>query len=647
MFTRKKILLFTFVFSFISAFAQVETDKEYMQDIIDAERAAHASLMDYRFNELTTDYDIKYHRFDWEVDPAVLYIKGSVETLFEVTEDNFSTIHFDLSTGLGVDSVIYNGSILNYAQSDPNLLTINLPETLNSGDQRSVKVYYQGEPSGSGFGSFAQGSHDGHPMVWTLSEPYGAKDWWPCKQDLNDKIDSIDIYVRTPLPNRVATNGLLLDSVQVDNDMIYHWKHRYPIPAYLIAIAVTNYEIYNQLVETDGDPILVSNYVFPEEVGWAQTMLEWLPPMFDLFNDLFTLYPFADEKYGHAKFGWGGGMEHTTMTFMGSWAVGLQAHELAHQWFGNKVTCGSWEDIWLNEGFATYLDGLTREFGVSDGTWETWKEQRINHVTQHPGGSVMVDDTTEVSRIFSGRLSYSKGALVLHMLRWKLGDDDFFQAIRNYLDDPQLAFGYAKTPDLIYHLETESGMDLTEFFNDWYYNQGYPDYHVEWSQSPEGVVKVEIFQTPSHESVDFFEMPVPIQFNGEGNEVIPVFDHESDGQTYYLPMDFEVEAAVFDPERWLCATHSMTVGVSDPALPADAFEVFPVPAVDHFTVKIENGNAPIQKIRIFDASGKLVADLNPLESLTVQVDISTLTKGNYVVEVKTAEGTGIVKITKA
>jgi aminopeptidase N len=644
MFTRRFLLLFTFTFAFFSAFSQ--TDKEYMLDIVDAERAAHESLINYRVNELTTDYDIKYHRFDWEVDPAEFYIKGSVETLFEATEDNFSVIHFDLATDLQLDSIVYDNQILDYTQSNPDLLTINLPETLNSGDQRTVKVYYQGEPSGSGFGSFAQGTHDGYPMIWTLSEPYGAKDWWPCKQDLNDKIDSIDIYVRTPLPNRVATNGLLLDSLQIGNDMIYHWKHRYPIPAYLIAIAVTNYEIYNQYVETDQDPILVSNYIFPEENTWAPVMLEWLPPMFQFFNELFIMYPFADEKYGHAKFGWGGGMEHTTMTFMGSWGVGLQAHELAHQWFGNMVTCGSWEDIWLNEGFATYLDGLTREAGLSDGSWESFKQSRIDYVTQQSWGSVMVDDTTDVGRIFNGRLSYSKGALVLHMLRWKLGDEDFFQGIRNYLNDPELAFGYAKTPDLIHHLEAQSGQDLTEFFNDWYYNQGWPNYYVEWSQSFDNVLKVEIFQTPSHNSVDFFEMPVPIQFNGGGNSVTLTFDNETNGQSFYVPMDFEIESAVFDPELWLCAKNSMTVGSRETILPENTVKLYANPVRDFVQLEVDNPTLLMEAINVFDQTGKLVLSKTIDQLTKMTLDVSALTAGNYAVEVRTAEGIGIVKMVK-
>ncbi|MCB0652983.1 MAG: T9SS type A sorting domain-containing protein [Saprospiraceae bacterium] len=644
MFTHKNTLLFALILSVFSAFGQ--TDKEYFQDMVDAEREAHASLMNYRFNELTTDYDIKYHRFDWEVDPAVYYIKGSVETIFEAKENNFATLHFDLSTGMQVDSVIYYGQSLTFSQTNPDLLVINLSETLNAGDQRTIKVYYQGQPSGSGFGSFAQGTHANYPMIWTLSEPYGAKDWWPAKQDLNDKIDSIDVYVKTPMPNRVASNGLLVDSVQTGNSMIYHWKHRYPIPAYLIAIAVTNYSVYDFYVETDDEPILVSNYTYPEDLEWAQLMLEWFPPIMQLYNEKFIKYPFADEKYGHAKFGWGGGMEHTTMTFMGGWSPYLQAHELAHQWFGDMVTCGSWEDIWLNEGFATYLEGMTQEHGLGENTWMNWKQQRIDQVTAQPGGSVRVDDTTSVNRIFDGRLSYSKGALLLHMLRWKLGDEDFFQALRNYLTDPGNAYGYAKTPELIAHMEAQSGQDLTEFFADWYYGQGYPDYQIDWSQNSENVLKVEIYQTPSHESVEFFEMPVPIQFSGQGNTVTLTFDNMINGQSFYVPMDFEIESAQFDPERWLCATSSMTVGTPEILLRENTLSLFPNPAKNEVEIEIKNNALQMQLIQVFDHSGKMVLSKDGGNLVKTDLDISNLPAGNYAVKVTTKKGIGVLRLTR-
>ena len=221
------------------------------------------------------------------------------------------------------------------------------------------------------------------------------------------------------------------------------------------------------------------------------------------------MYPYSKEKYGHAEFGWGGGMEHTTMTFMGGWNRGLIAHELAHQWFGNKVTCGSWEDIWLNEGFATYLAALVIENFDGETSFKAWRSSSINYITSQSSGSTFVTDTTSVNRIFDGRLSYNKGAMILHMLRYKLGDDPFFQGIKNYLADPKIAYGYARTIDLQRHLEAVSSIDLTEFLNDWFLGEGYPTYQVTWYQNPTNKeVQFTVNQNQSHSSVSFFEMPL-------------------------------------------------------------------------------------------------------------------------------------------
>jgi aminopeptidase N len=604
--------IFTFMLAILStiAFAQQGEDVicKDLSYIVEAEQHHHKHIIDFRTNELTQNYDLKYHRLSWEVDPAVLYIKGEVTSYFMPIQDDFNQINFDFKNNMTVNEVIYHGNSLSYVQVNDNL-RINLPATIELNTLDSITIRYEGAPGSSGFGSFENAYHNGTPVLWTLSEPYGAKNWWPCKQDLTDKIDSIDIFVKTPAEYRVGSNGKLMSETAEGEDMIYHWKHRYPIPAYLISIAVTNYTVFSDYVSLDnGESIEVLNYVFPEDYNYAQSQLENTVEIMELFNELFGIYPFADEKYGHAQFAWGGGMEHQTMSSMGGFSYGLQAHELAHQWFGDKVTCGSWQDIWLNEGFATYLTALTDEYKGNTSSWNSWKNGTINNITSQAGGSVWVDDTTSVSRIFSYRLSYLKGAYLLHMLRWKLGDDDFYQAIRNYVDDPALAYGYARTEDLQAHLEAQSGQDLTPFMEDWFYGQGYPSYHLGWSTIG-NIFQVQLNQETSHSSVDFFEMPVPILVYGEGQDSILRLEHTANDQFFEIDLPFVVEAVQFDPDRWILSkdnTVDQVISATNDQFLHNAIKLSPNPASAYVDITINAQDLDISKIEVSNTEGKLL-----------------------------------------
>ncbi|MCB9275649.1 MAG: T9SS type A sorting domain-containing protein [Lewinellaceae bacterium] len=631
-----------------TAFAQVEEPVCKSVDQIAAmEQAAHEGLLDFRSSPFTDNYDIIYQRMEWEVDPAQYYIQGSVTTYFSPTRNELSFFNLDLSTALQVSSVLYHGTDqLNFSHT-ADRLEISLPEAVAVGEMDSVTVVYGGAPPASGFGSFATSMHNGSPALWTLSEPYGAKEWWPTKQDLVDKIDSIDVYVRTPEAYRAASNGLLMSEVQDGNFKVYHWQHRHPIPAYLVAIAVSNYSVFSASVPVDGSqPIEVLNYVYPENLTSWQNAIHSTVESMTLYNQLFGLYPFADEKYGHAQFGWGGGMEHQTMSFMGGNSHSLQAHELAHQWFGDKVTCGSWADIWLNEGFATYLEGMTYEHGLGANTWMNWLEGKINHVTGQPDGSVFVDDTTSVNRIFSSRLSYSKGALLLHMLRWKLGDEAFFQGIRNYLDAPELAYGYAKTADLQYYLEQAGSQDLNEFFDDWFYGQGYPSYHINWWQDGNTVL-VQIDQTTSHPSVDFFEMPVPVEFFGNGYNETKVFDNTYSGQVFTFQAPVNIAMVRFDPDLWICSNNNVVTkteitGLAE-ALKAEV-KAWPNPAHEQLNVQIPAALLPVQA-SLFDATGQEVLQTS-LRDEKSEVDINSLPVGFYTLRLKSAGGSMALPVVK-
>lgn len=586
--------------------AQNTGGSQFSNDLAHQEMKAFPGLKNKLLSGAPNTFDVKYHRCEWQIDPAVNYIHGKISTHFVPTVAGFSHMEFDFSNALTADSVIYHGSSLSFSALAGDLLDITLPSVLPSGTLDSITIYYQGVPAGSGFGSFVQTTHgpSNIPVIWTLSEPFGAKDWWPCKQNLDDKIDSLDIYVTVPPGNRVASNGLLKSTVAAGPNNLFHWQTHFPTAAYLVAIAATNYAVYSNYVHIPGDSIEVLNYIYPEDSVAAYSQTPDIIPTIQLYDSLTILYPFAAEKYGHCQFGWGGGMEHQTMSFVINFGHSLIAHECAHQWFGDHVTCGSWQDIWLNEGFATYFEGLTEEH-LFPGTWMNWKQNRIANITSQPGGSVLCSDTTSVNRIFDGRLTYDKGAYLLHMLRWKLGDSLFFLALTNYQNDPAYSFGYAKTPDLKQVLETTSGQNLSTFFNQWYYNEGYPSYQVGWTQTGSNV-QVTIDQTQSHPSVSFFEMPVPIHFIGATQDTTIVFDHTFSGQVFSGTVNFPVITAEFDPELWLLSSNNIISGIGEATLPGNDIKVFPNPATTEMNIQLSLNSAKKLMVVLSDATGKIV-----------------------------------------
>jgi aminopeptidase N len=564
--------------------------------------------------------DVRYCRLHWTVDPAIKFITGEVMTVFDPIE-MVGSLDFDFSAVLTMDSVLYHGQTIPFLRTG-DILSVSFPNVLPPFLSDSITFFYKGAPTSSGFGSFEVNTHDNTPVLWTLSEPYGAMEWWPCKQSLNDKIDSVDIFITNPEGYRAASNGRLMGESTLNGQTTAHWKHRYPIAAYLVCMAVTNYVDYLNLVPFNGDTTTVLNYVYPESINAAQAGTANIVPQMQLYNQLFGVYPFHSEKYGHTQFGWGGGMEHQTMTFVGSWGFELLAHELAHHWFGDKVTCGSWEDIWLNEGFATYLSGLCYE-NLQPQYWQNFKQSRINSATSQVDGSVRVDDTTSVGRIFSGRLSYAKGAMVLHMLRWVCGDSSFFTGVRNYLHDPTLAYGYALTNDLKHHLEQASGKNLNGFFADWYYGEGYPSYRVDWSKSTSNIVTVQLDQTQSHPSVAFYEMPVQVSFSNGVKDTTVVFDHTQNGQIFTVALDFSPTNLVVDPNLWIVSRNNFVQELSATGEPKPpyALEIVPNPSPKDIQVLLTVPYSGVVVISLFQADGKMLesSTQNILEGLNTIV----------------------------
>ena len=208
-----------------------------VEDIAAYEMKSASKTIQLTVNPNTSNYDITYHKLEFTVNPTVSSISGKVTTNY-VAMSNMTSITFDMFDALTATSVKVNGVSTTFSQPGSNELVINLPTMQLTGTTSTVVIEYNGNPTSSGFGSFTVGNHNGTPVLWTLSEPFGARDWWPCKQDLNDKIDSIDVYITAPSQYIAVSNGVEPDAqVIVGNNKITHFRHLYPIPAYLIAIA--------------------------------------------------------------------------------------------------------------------------------------------------------------------------------------------------------------------------------------------------------------------------------------------------------------------------------------------------------------------------------------------------------------------------
>ena len=637
----KKIVLLGFLLFVSFVFSQ---DNLVLFEKMRASEANSASkLMSVKTNPNTANYDISYHKLEFTVNPGVYFISGKITTTYKALSD-MTSLTFDLSNTLTVSSIKRGVDNLAFTQTATEL-QITLPATQPSGTSETVEITYSGTPFNSGFGSFIQSTHGTSPIIWTLSEPFGAMNWWPCKQDLNDKVNSIDVYITAPSQYTSVSNGVEPEAPVINGtNKTTHFHHNYPIPAYLICMAVTDYAVYNQTGGTAPNQYPIVNYIYPENLTpTVQNQLAQTPLILNLFENLFEIYPFHNEKYGHAQFGWGGGMEHTTVSFMGSFGRGLIAHEMAHQWFGDKITCGTWKDIWLNEGFATYLASMVIENFDGQAAFTADKTNMIHAITSISNGAVYLTDAEalNVNRIFSQRLTYYKGAMVLHMLRFKLGDTLFFQALKNYLADSNLAYKYAITADLQTHLEAAYGSSLAEFFNDWVYGQGYPTYSIAVQNNFNGTVALTVNQTQSDPSVPFFEMPVPVRVFGAGGEQMDlVLNHNSNGETFVKNVPFVVTSVVFDPNKDLISKNSSVTLATD-NFKLEGMKLYPNPSKNQITLQIADGIS-IQKSVIYNVLGQKVKETTSATSW----DVSAFSEGVYFMTLLTNEGTKQISFVK-
>ncbi len=611
-----------------------------------------------------SNIDVTYYKLNLNINHIVKQINGVVTVKAKSVTPSLTDFFLDLQDVFTVDSVKANVEQLSFTHSSDKL-NITLPKSYSVGEEFSVDIFYRGRPGSSGFGSFEFSSHDGTPVIWTLSEPYGASDWWPCKDTPADKVDSSDVWITADELFYSVSNGSLEGIIKNgDGTRTFKWKNHHPIAHYLISLAMTNYDIYkNYFVYAPGDTMEVIHYMYPEHLNSNKSNLDKTPEMLAIFSELFGLYPYINEKYGHAEFGWGGGMEHQTVSSMGAFSSSIVSHELAHQWFGDKITCKDWHHIWLNEGFATYCESLYKEAKYGYSSYKSSIASEMSYA-KNAFGSIYVQNINSVGEIFDGSRSYAKGAVVLHMLRGVLGDSTFFNVMYSYSNDPQLAYGVATTEDFQRVAEEVSGEDLEYFFKEWIYGEDFPVYNIDWGYTR---IDNELYRfritinQSNHKNPAFFTMPVQVQVTTTAGDTLLTFFNNQQSQTFYSDVTGQPQSIKFDPENWILKTvQSITTGVktSDNLPTQFALEQnYPNPFNPSTTIKysipyLQNQNAISVKLTVFDVLGREIATLvdkkqspgNYSVIFNAESGIGGLNSGVYYYQLKAGDFMGTKKM---
>ena len=548
--------------------------------------------------------DIKYYKLyiDIRLNPDLIYGRTTVAGIYKNSSSQFFTL--DLSDSLIVDSVKSFNNLITFSHSSNSLL-INLPGAASF----SVDIFYHGHPAETGFGSFVFGNSHSGRSIWSLSEPFGASDWFPCKNTPSDKADSSDIWVKCPSNLTAVSNGVLVETVtNPDSTKTYKWKSRYPIANYLLSIAVSNYAQYtNYFRYTSQDSMPVMNFIYPEDLNSVIPVVSKTPLMLGIFSSKYGMYPFINEKYGHSQFGEMGAMEHQTATSIGVFNDDIVAHELAHQWFGDKITCRDWQNIWLNEGFATYSECIFREayHGVEDFKQYVYFKM-ID--AKKARGTIYVQDVSSVSEIFNAYRSYAKGAMVLHMLRGVTGDSVFFRILKSYVSDTALAYRTAVTSDFQRVSESVSGMSLVYFFSEWIYGENYPDYTINWSfaelQGELYNVNLKITQK-ANTNPQFFIMPFDLKINTSYGDTLFRFVNNQPVQSYSINVKGKPFVLTFDPDNKILKDKR-----GDGSIEVVSFNLaqnFPNPFNPSTTINYEIVSYVNVKVSVYDVLGRIVS----------------------------------------
>ena len=511
-----------------------------------AERAARLVPVGARETPNQDAYDARFYDLDLTLTPSSQRLDGRVLTRATVTAGPLNTLDLDLDNLMTITSVTIGGSPAAYTHT-ADMLTVTLDRAYATGESVEIVVTYFGNPAPGG--AFGWDTISGYSNPWSLSEPYGSRTWWPCKDWSDDKADSVHVRIVAPTGYVTASNGAQVSHTDNGTTAVDVWRHQYPIATYLVSIASYPYAVYSDWYHSaPNDSTEIQFFIYPADLNGVLAVQDKVKTMMAAFRDRFGEYPFLTEKYGHAEFPWGGGMEHQTCTSLGYFGESVVAHELAHQWWGDMVTCDDFHHIWLNEGFATYSEALWWE---SNGG-EAALHQDMAFNTYYGPGTIYVPDLNDWNRIFDSNLSYNKPSWVLHMLRHIMGDADFFASLAAYRQ--QHEYGTATTEEFRDICESVSGKDLHSFFQEWIYGEYYPAYEFDYSYAPAGGgydVTVTVRQTQSWQ---IFDMPVDLTVHTNAGQTTFVVQNNLAEQDFVLHVTDTPQFVTLDENNWILKT---------------------------------------------------------------------------------------------
>lgn len=556
---KKTLTMLTLFFIFINfnLFAQIETkgssfcsNKKMNSSLMKIEEFLSGPL--HSFDVL--DYNLDLDLYNCFISPYQKSFIGSVIVTFKVDSTLNSISVNAVNTSLTIDSVRLSGISFTHTN---NILTINLDRTYTVGETTQVKIYYRhNNVSDNAF-------YVSNGMVFTDCEPEGARKWFPSWDRPSDKA-TVDVLAKTPATVKLGSNGRLADSTRNADTIYYHWISRDPLATYLVVIsAKVNYGldiVYWPTLSNPNDSIPIRFYYNTGENITAAK--QRIIPMTNYYSQIFGEHPF--EKNGFAtlnnQFVWGG-MENQTLTSLCPGCLGvnyenLMAHEYAHQWFGDMITCATWADIFLNEGFATFSEALWSE---SKAEYSAYK-QDINddanyYLSNNPGWSISNPNwavtTPSTSTLFNTAITYRKGSCVLHMLRYVLGDSLFFLAFKSYATDPSLKYKSAVISDFKNSMAAASGQNLDWFFDQWIYQPNHPLYQNGYYFLQNGDYWEVGFQAKQTQKYTvFFKMPIEIKitFTSGADTLIRVMN-DVNNQMFYFTFTRQPSSIQFDPDN--------------------------------------------------------------------------------------------------